>query len=125
MNKKFTRNNLKRILTNTIKKMQLLENETTSLDKKQDKLLLANQKVISMLKESLEKFDTDFNKSCELICEIPYNIVNPGKDINKYPFVGSSATYRITDTLRHYIRMLPESDFSNKNIWNNVLIISA
>lgn len=125
MSKKFTRNNLKRMLSNTVDKLQLLESETTPLNKKQDKTLLANQKIISMLKEALEKYDTDFNKSCELICEIPYNIVNPGSDMDKYPIIGSSATYSRTDTLRHYVRMLPETDFSNKNVWNNVLVIGA
>lgn len=126
-NMKYSRKNLKKQLKSTIDEIQLLKDSKTPLSNEENQTLLANEEVISTLKEALSLFETDFNKSCELICEIPYLIVSPSKKTNlkKYKFVGSNEVYSRTDSLRHHIRMLSESDFSNKKIWNNTLILGA
>lgn len=126
MERKYTRRQLKRLLTNTLKKVELLKDPKVALTPKENKTLLANQRVIDQLNEALELFDKNFNRSCELICEIPYQIVSPSPKVNikKYPIIGSNEVYSRTDTLRHYVRMLPETDFENSKIWNNVLVLS-
>jgi len=116
---KFTRNSLKRMLINTINKIQPLPEENASLSKKDNKILMGNERVIKDLNKALQIFDKDFNKACELICNLPYQMVGPHSEINlkQNPIVGSDAAYSRTDTLRHYVRMLPETDFSNSKVW--------
>lgn len=127
--RKYTKNTLKKQLTKLVSQIQVLTDTKTKLTPEQDKTFLVNEFVMDELKRALSLVDTDFTKCCELICNIPSHIVNPGPHATKkYKYVGSGEIYAATDSMRHTVRMLPDSAFKSKppkNATNNMLFLRA
>lgn len=124
---KFSKSLLKRHLTNLINKAQIITDTKTKLSSKDQKKVLMNQFTYNQLVEAQSLMDSNFSKCCELICDIPYRIVEPQPSVTKSrQYVGSILVYSKTDTLRHIIRMLPKETFKNQqvpsNMTNNIII---
>ena len=102
-----------------------IKNVNIELTENQNKELLVNAFVFNEIKKANNLLKTDIEQVYDIICEIPHNTVNPHKGCElKYTYVSSKAIYELTDSMRHYVRMM---SFYNENIGgsclNNIIMV--
>ena len=111
-----------------LKHVKPIKNRTTPLTNKQELTLLANKAVINAMQRAVKLLSEDkADRAFNIICNIPYTIVNPHPEIQKQQrYVGSDATYSALDKIRHYIRMMNTGPVGgNRLIWNSVMVLTA
>ena len=114
-------------LDKLLAEIQPLKRLRVALTEQEDQQALANAKIINDLKKARKLLHKDFDAAAALIANIPYFLKSPHGDITKQDkYVGSMKVYRVTDTLRHYVRMIDlsrEGQVGKGKIWNNVLVL--